>query len=152
MGEPARMLTIPQVADRLRCGAGKAYRLAREWSFIVRLGDGPNAPLRVPEDPLEAKYGIKYAVERFREMVTWDLDGRRGLVDDRGYHIEPHEFDYKDINQVFCQENSVTIRSWPAIHSLDGPVSLSLEWKGLTFVFGSDTYPNKWFVSCDFAT
>ncbi|NIP50507.1 MAG: hypothetical protein GWN81_00640, partial [Phycisphaerae bacterium] len=44
------------------------------------------------------------------------------------------------------QENGVTIRSWPAIHSLDGPVSFSLEWNGLKFVFGSDTYPNKWFV------
>ncbi|NNE18576.1 MAG: helix-turn-helix domain-containing protein, partial [Myxococcales bacterium] len=54
MGEPARMLKIPEVAARLRCGAGKAYRLAREWPFTVRLGDGPRAPLRVPEDALEA--------------------------------------------------------------------------------------------------
>ena len=40
----------------------------------------------------------------------------------------------------------MTIRSFPAIHSLDGPVSFSLEWNGLKFVFGSDSYPNKWFV------
>ncbi len=38
------------------------------------------------------------------------------------------------------------IRSFPAIHSLDGPVSFSLEWNGLKFIFGSDTYPNKWFM------
>jgi ribonuclease Z len=25
-------------------------------------------------------------------------------------------------------------------------VSYSLDWNGLKFVFGSDTYPNKWFV------
>jgi ribonuclease Z len=25
-------------------------------------------------------------------------------------------------------------------------VSFSLEWNSLKFVFGSDTYPNKWFV------
>ena len=36
-------------------------------------------------------------------------------------------------------------RSWPAIHSLDGPVSFSLEWNGLKFVFGGDTFPNTWF-------
>jgi ribonuclease Z len=39
----------------------------------------------------------------------------------------------------------VTIRSWPAIHVIDGPVSYSLEWNGLKFVFGGDTYPNTWF-------
>jgi ribonuclease Z len=40
----------------------------------------------------------------------------------------------------------VTITSWPAIHSLDGSVSYRLEWNGLTFVFGGDTRPNKWFI------
>ena len=33
-----------------------------------------------------------------------------------------------------------------AVHALDGAVSYSLEWNGLKFVFGGDTYPNKWFV------
>jgi ribonuclease Z len=47
---------------------------------------------------------------------------------------------------VIYNNNGVTIRSFPAIHSLDGPVSFSLEWNDLKFVFGSDTYPNKWFV------
>ena len=39
----------------------------------------------------------------------------------------------------------MTIRSWPAIHSLDGPVSFGVEWNGFKFVFGGDTYPNKWY-------
>ena len=43
-------------------------------------------------------------------------------------------------------ENGVTITSWPAIHSLDGSVSYRLEWNGLSFVFGGDTRPNKWFI------
>ena len=47
---------------------------------------------------------------------------------------------------MIFEENGVTIRSWPAIHSIDGPVSFSLEWNGLKFVYGSDTYPNKWFL------
>jgi ribonuclease Z len=79
-------------------------------------------------------------------MYTWDLAGRVGLVDFRGYSIEVNEFDYKAENAVIYEDNGVTVRSFPAIHSLDGPVSFSLEWKGLKFVFGSDSYPNKWFM------
>jgi ribonuclease Z len=44
------------------------------------------------------------------------------------------------------EENGVTIRSWPAIHAGDGPVSYSLEWNGYKVVFGGDTFPNTWFV------
>ena len=42
--------------------------------------------------------------------------------------------------------DGVTIRSFPAIHAINGSVSYSLEWSGLKFIFGSDTYPNKWFI------
>ena len=78
-------------------------------------------------------------------MYTWDLAGRVGLVDARGYSLEVTEFNYRAENAVIYEENGVTIRSFPAIHSLDGPVSFALEWNDLKFVFGSDTYPNKWF-------
>jgi len=98
---------------------------------------GPNGP--VPE------LGTAYAVKKMEEMYTWDLSGRVGIVDFRGYSIEVNEFDYKAENAVIYDVNGVTIRSFPAIHSLDGPVSFSLEWNDLKFVFGSDTYPNKWF-------
>jgi ribonuclease Z len=81
-----------------------------------------------------------------QKMLTWDLAGRVGLVDFRGYSIEVNEFDYKGENQIVYQKNGVTIRSFPAIHAIDGAVSYSLEWNGLKFVFSSDTYPNKWFV------
>jgi len=98
---------------------------------------GPNGP--VPE------LGTAYAIQKMREMYTWDLSGRVGIVDFRGYSIEVNEFDYKAVNAVIYEDNGVVIRSFPAIHSLDGPVSFSLEWNDLKFVFGSDTYPNKWF-------
>jgi len=29
---------------------------------------------------------------------------------------------------------------------LDGPVSFIVEWNGLKFVFGGDTYPSKWYA------
>jgi ribonuclease Z len=99
---------------------------------------GPNGP--TPE------LGTAYAVQKMKEMFTWDLSGRVGLSDFRGYSVEVNEFDYKAENAVIYEHNGVTVRSFPAIHSLDGPVSFTLEWKGLKFVFGSDTYPNKWFI------
>jgi ribonuclease Z len=107
---------------------------------------GRQRPLRVwgPDGPAP-ELGTAYAVQKMQEMLTWDLAGRVGLTDARGYHIETTEFDYKAENEVIYDENGVTIRSFPAIHSLDGPVSFSLEWNDLKFVFGSDTYPNKWF-------
>ena len=107
---------------------------------------GRQKPLRVwgPSGDTPER-GTKYALDHLRKALTWDLDGRAGITDPRGYHFEVTEFDYKGMNQVVYQENGVTIRSYPAIHSLDGPVSFSLEWNGLKFVFGGDTYPNQWF-------
>lgn len=108
---------------------------------------GRNVPLQIwgPSGPV-AELGTKYAIKKMEEMYTWDLAGRAGNVDMRGYKTEVIEFDYKGVNQVVYDENGVIIRSFPAIHSIDGSVSYSLEWKGLKFVFGSDTYPNKWFI------
>ena len=107
---------------------------------------GRQKPLRVWGPSGSApELGTAYAVQKMKEMYTWDLAGRVGLVDFRGYAIEVSEFDYKAENAVIYKDNGVTIRSFPAIHALDGPVSFSLEWNGLKFVFGSDTYPNKWF-------
>jgi ribonuclease Z len=108
---------------------------------------GRQGPLRIwgPNGPTP-ELGTAYAVQKMKEMYTWDLSGRVGLVDFRGYSLEVNEFDYKAENAVIYEHNGVTVRSFPAIHALDGPVSFSLEWNGLKFIFGSDTYPNKWFV------
>ena len=107
---------------------------------------GRQKPLRIwgPSGDTPER-GTKSAIDHVRKALIWDLDGRKGITDPRGYFIEAKEFDYKGVNQIVYQENGVTIRSWPAIHSLDGPVSFSLEWNGLKFVFGGDTYPNKWY-------
>ena len=109
---------------------------------------GRQKPLRVwgPSGDTPER-GTKYALDHLYKALTWDLDGRKGITDPRGYvPFEVTEFDYKGVNQIVYQENGVTIRTIPAIHSLDGPVSFILEWNGLKFVFGGDTYPNKWFA------
>ncbi|MBW2629834.1 MAG: MBL fold metallo-hydrolase [Deltaproteobacteria bacterium] len=108
---------------------------------------GRQRPLRVWGPSGETpERGTKYALEHLRKALTWDLDGRQGLTDPRGYHFDVTEFDYMGVNAIVYQENGVTIRSIPAIHSLDGPVSFIVEWNGFKFVFGGDTYPNKWYA------
>ncbi len=90
--------------------------------------------------------GSKHFVDSMQTGYTWDIGTRSGALPDAGGHIEVHEFDYLQENVVVYQENGVTIRSWPAIHSLDGSVSFGLEWNGLKYVFGGYTYPNKWYM------
>jgi ribonuclease Z len=109
---------------------------------------GRQKPLRVwgPSGDTPER-GTKYALDHLYKALTWDLDGRKGITDPRGYQpFDVTEFDYKAVNGIVYQENGVTIRSIPAIHSLDGPVSFIVEWNGLKFVFGGDTYPNKWYA------
>jgi ribonuclease Z len=108
---------------------------------------GRHVPLRVwgPSGAVP-EMGTKYAVDAMVEMYGWDLAGRAGQIDMRGFQVEVNEFDYTGVNQVLYEENGVTIRSWPAIHAIDGPVSFSLEWNDLKFVFSSDSYPNQWFI------
>ena len=104
-------------------------------------------PLRVwGPSGSKPELGTKYALEHMEKVFTWDSASRLGNVDIRGQVLEVHEFDYKAVNQVIYNENDVTIRTIPAIHALDGPVSFILEWNGLKFAFSSDTFPNKWWL------
>ncbi len=104
-------------------------------------------PLRVwGPSGSSAELGTAYAMERMKEMYKWDIGTRSGVIDFRGGVLEVNEFPFDGINEVIYKENGVTIRSIPAIHGLNGAVSFILEWKGLKFVYGSDTIPNKWFI------
>ena len=89
--------------------------------------------------------GTKAAVQAMEKMYLWDLEGRLGQTDVRGFATEVTEFDYKKV-QVVYEENGVKITAFPAIHAIDGSVSYRLDWNGLSFVYSSDTYPNKWFI------
>ncbi len=90
--------------------------------------------------------GTRAFVEAMEKGYAWDLATRSGALPDEGAKIVVHEFDYRQENEIVYQDKGVTIRSWPAIHALDGSVSYSLEWNGLKYVFGGDTYPNKWYI------
>lgn len=89
--------------------------------------------------------GTAYFVDHFLKAYNWDYMTRAAAINPIPGDIFVHEFDYKGLNQIVYEENGVVIRSWPAIHAGDGPVSFSLEWNGYKVVFGGDTYPNTWF-------
>ena len=90
--------------------------------------------------------GSKAFVESIKTAYAWDIATRTGALPDAGGEIIVHEFEYTQENVIVYKENGATVRSWPAIHSLDGSVSFSLEWNGLKYIFGGDTYPNKWYI------
>ncbi len=93
----------------------------------------------------EPQYGTKHAIEGLKQFYNWDIATRRGAFVASGQELVVHEFDYRGENKVIYEENGVIIRSFPAVHAFDGPVSFRLDWNGLSFVFSSDTFPNKWF-------
>jgi len=89
--------------------------------------------------------GTAAFVDGLKKAYAWDVSGRSGALPDAGGELIAHEFDYRQEGIVY-EENGVKITSFPAVHSIDGSVSYRLEWNGLSFVFGGDSYPNKWFI------
>ena len=92
------------------------------------------------------EYGTASAMKHMQKMYVWDMATRSGIIDGRGMALEVNEFDYKGVNKVIFEENGVTIRTIPAIHSIDGAVSFILEWNDLKFSYSSDTAPNRWWI------
>ena len=90
--------------------------------------------------------GTAYAMEHFLKFVNWDKVTREYKITPLPGQVVAHEFDYKGVDQIVYQENGVTIRSYPAIHTGDGPISYKLEYAGMSVLFSGDTVPNKWYV------
>ncbi len=107
---------------------------------------GRSVPLEVygPSGPNHS-LGTEVFVENTLAAGQWDLESRKVGIPTVGMAINTHEFEW-DQTQIVYEENDVTITSFPAIHILDGAVSYRLDWNGLSFVFSSDTEPNKFLV------
>jgi ribonuclease Z len=90
--------------------------------------------------------GTKSAIEGFMQAYNWDYQTRAYKITPIPGKITVHEFDYKGVNEIIYDQNGVKVRSIPAIHTGDGPVSFIIEYAGMKLVFGGDTSPNKWFV------
>ena len=108
---------------------------------------GRTGPLKVwGPSGATPEMGTKYAVDHFLKAYNWDAQTRNFKLNPAPGKISVIEFDYTAENAVVYQENGVTIRSIPAIHAGDGPVSFILEYAGMKIVIGGDTYPNKWYI------
>lgn len=107
---------------------------------------GRTKPLVVygPSGP-EKRFGTEHFVRHQMESFAWDTHTRLGLLPDAGAEVEVHEFDFTKTGPVY-ERNGVVIKSFPAVHIYDGPVSLRLEWNGLSFVFSGDTTPSRFFI------
>ncbi len=89
--------------------------------------------------------GTKVHVDHIRDAWAWDVTSRAGTLPNAGGEIVAHEFDFSK-TAVIYDKNGVKVTTFPAIHIRDGSVSYRLDWKGLSFVFGGDSVPNKWFA------
>ncbi len=108
---------------------------------------GRPGPLRIWGPSGETpEMGTAYAVEHFQKSNNWDFQTRAVKITPLPGQIEVHEFDYRKENQVVYESNGIVVRSWPAIHIGDGPVSFGVEYAGMKLVFAGDTTPNLWFV------
>jgi ribonuclease Z len=108
---------------------------------------GRTGPLKVwGPSGATPEMGTKYAVDHFLKAYNWDAQTRNFKLNPAPGKISVIEFDYTAENAVVYKENGVTIRSIPAIHAGDGPVSFILEYAGMKIVIGGDTYPNKWYI------
>jgi ribonuclease Z len=95
--------------------------------FVGGALSGRQKPLRVwgPSGDTPER-GTKYALDHLYKALTWDLDGRKGITDPRGYApFEVTEFDYNGVNEVIYQENGVTIRTifacgWQLLMKMSG--------------------------------
>ncbi len=90
--------------------------------------------------------GTAHAIKGFLQAYNWDYQTRAYKITPVPGQIKVHEFDYKAVNNVIYDQNGIVVRSIPAIHAGDGPVSFIIEYAGMKLVFGGDTSPNKWFV------
>ena len=93
----------------------------------------------------EPRLGTKAFVENQVKSWAWDVEGRRTGFPIEGGKVIAHEFDFRTEGVIY-DENGVKISSYPAIHILDGSVWFRLDWNGRSFVFGGDSFPNKWFI------
>jgi ribonuclease Z len=95
---------------------------------------------------LHPELGTAAMIDGFLKYVAWDKETRSFAITPAPGEVEVTEFDYKVKNQVVYESDGIVVRSFPAIHTGDGPVSYAIEYAGLKVVFGGDTAPNRWFL------
>lgn len=93
----------------------------------------------------EKRHGTKHFIDTQVDSYAWDTMTRVGLLPAAGAKVTVHEFDYATPQTVY-ERNGVVVKSFPAVHIYDGPISYRLEWNGLTFIFSGDTTPSQFMI------
>ena len=91
------------------------------------------------------EYGFAHFAKHQKESYRWDTESRVHALPAIGAEVNCHEFDYSKVHVIY-EQNGVKITSFPAIHIMDGPVSLKLEWNGLSMVYSGDTTPSEFMI------
>lgn len=109
---------------------------------------GRFTPLRVwGPSSSEPRLGTAAFGNAFNKLMAWDVESRRGVVNaGTGWQAEFTEFDFSVNGGVVYEEHGVTIRSFPAIHIIDGPVGFRLDWNGMSVVYAGDGKPSQFTV------
>ena len=91
--------------------------------------------------------GTKYMIEQMKNFAVWNLVSfQASLPASEGFKINIHEFDYKKNPGIVYDKNGVVIKSFPAVHTIDGAVSYRLDWNGLSVVISGDTNPSMFML------
>lgn len=91
--------------------------------------------------------GTKYAIENMKKYANWNLVSfKTALPESKGFDINVYEFDYQKNPGIVYDKNGVLIKSFPAVHTINGAVSYRLEWNGMSVVISGDTNPSMFMV------
>ena len=116
--------------------------------WIYGMQNGRSKPLEIwgpGGGGMPDSWGTKAATDGILKFYNWMLETSKGALDTRSLQMNVTEFDWSKVNNVIYDENSVVIRTIPAIH-LEGSVSFILEWKGMKLAFSGDTLANQWWT------
>jgi ribonuclease Z len=89
--------------------------------------------------------GVGAFVEHLLGLCRWDRSSLMGWRPTSGFDATVHELPFDEPATIY-ERNHVQIRSFPAIHGLNGALSYRLDFGGCSVVFSGDTRPNRFLV------
>jgi ribonuclease BN (tRNA processing enzyme) len=117
-----------------------------EIPYVVMFGAnyGRVDPLRVYGPSGRTKdLGTAAWAEHINEALNWHRHSFGQFPTWPGLYIEPRELKWDANPGVAYEKNGVKITHWPIPHSVDGSISLRLDWNGLSFLFAGDGRPTE---------
>jgi hypothetical protein len=103
-------------------------------------------PLRIT-GPSSPEYGVRYMMDRMKEMLTWHRLTSRRSVRASTWRCE---FDFRDDGGVAYEKDGVKITHWPVAHRRRC-LSVRLDWKDMCVAFtgGVELSDHQYAAGCD---